>query len=313
MNGDLYLNGSLKNPITIDNTADQRQIKILNVSSASQANQRVISCAEDSNLDNKIGEIYFYTAKNSGWHQVILRAYNAGVYADIGLNVDSNGNKTTSAPTPAATDNSSQIATTAYVKAQNYATLASPALTGTPTAPTAAVSTNNTQIATTAYVKSNLASYMPLSPEFIELSGQTPFVDFHYGRSSADNTARIIQISPEILRLSVKNSDITHEKFLELNYSYGLYWNGYPVGIYQSGETSSITADGGGYGSIHVSFSKAFIDPPVVMVISNGGGGSPTFIATLASVTTTGFNMVYYNVYTSSKTATFKWVAIGRM
>ena len=33
-----------------------------------------------------------------------------------------------------------------------YATLASPALTGTPTAPTAAVSTNTTQVATTAYV-----------------------------------------------------------------------------------------------------------------------------------------------------------------
>ena len=33
-----------------------------------------------------------------------------------------------------------------------YATLASPALTGTPTAPTAAVSTDTTQVATTAYV-----------------------------------------------------------------------------------------------------------------------------------------------------------------
>ena len=33
-----------------------------------------------------------------------------------------------------------------------YATLASPALTGTPTAPTATASTNTTQIATTAYV-----------------------------------------------------------------------------------------------------------------------------------------------------------------
>lgn len=37
---------------------------------------------------------------------------------------------------------------------QNYAPLASPALTGTPTAPTAAASTNTTQIATTAYVQS---------------------------------------------------------------------------------------------------------------------------------------------------------------
>ena len=35
----------------------------------------------------------------------------------------------------------------------SYATLASPALSGIPTAPTAATATNTTQIATTAYVK----------------------------------------------------------------------------------------------------------------------------------------------------------------
>ena len=35
-----------------------------------------------------------------------------------------------------------------------YAPISSPALTGTPTAPTASAATNTTQIATTAYVKS---------------------------------------------------------------------------------------------------------------------------------------------------------------
>lgn len=47
----------------------------------------------------------------------------------------------------------------AYVdtKAQSYAPLASPALTGTPTAPTAAISTNTTQVATTAFVMSESA------------------------------------------------------------------------------------------------------------------------------------------------------------
>jgi hypothetical protein len=57
------------------------------------------------------------------------------------------------APTPATSDNDTSIATTAFVKAQAYAPLASPALTGTPTAPTAATSTNTTQLATTAFVK----------------------------------------------------------------------------------------------------------------------------------------------------------------
>jgi hypothetical protein len=88
------------------------------------------------------------------------------------------------APTPATADNSTSVATTAFVKAQGYITsagavasvfgrtgvvvaaandytvaqvtgaapLASPALTGTPTAPTATPGTNTTQLATTAFV-----------------------------------------------------------------------------------------------------------------------------------------------------------------
>lgn len=43
-------------------------------------------------------------------------------------------------------------ATNGVAWSADYATLASPALTGTPTAPTAAVSTNTTQVATTEYV-----------------------------------------------------------------------------------------------------------------------------------------------------------------
>ncbi len=60
--------------------------------------------------------------------------------------------------TPATADNSTAIATTAFVKAQNYAPLASPTLTGTPAAPTAAVNTNTTQIATTAFVNAEIAN-----------------------------------------------------------------------------------------------------------------------------------------------------------
>lgn len=56
--------------------------------------------------------------------------------------------------TPAPGDNSTKIATTAYVAA--YAPLASPALTGTPTVPTAAPATNTTQAASTAFVTAAL-------------------------------------------------------------------------------------------------------------------------------------------------------------
>ncbi|MBD8169524.1 phage tail protein [Erwinia persicina] len=59
------------------------------------------------------------------------------------------------APTAVRTDNSTQLATTAHVKAvaADYAPLASPALTGAPTAPTPAQSNNGTQIATTGFTQ----------------------------------------------------------------------------------------------------------------------------------------------------------------
>jgi hypothetical protein len=65
---------------------------------------------------------------------------------------------TPTAPTAAAGTNTTQLATTAFVKNQAYATLASPALTGTPTAPTAGAGTNTTQIATTAFVTAAVGS-----------------------------------------------------------------------------------------------------------------------------------------------------------
>jgi len=60
---------------------------------------------------------------------------------------------TATAITPGNSDNSTNVATTAFVKGQGYAGLASPVLTGTPTAPTASAGDNSMKIATTAYVK----------------------------------------------------------------------------------------------------------------------------------------------------------------
>ena len=63
------------------------------------------------------------------------------------------------APTPTAGDNSTLLATTAFVQAAlgggiaGYAPLASPTLTGTPHAPTPATTDNSTAIATTAWVQ----------------------------------------------------------------------------------------------------------------------------------------------------------------
>jgi hypothetical protein len=65
---------------------------------------------------------------------------------------------TPAAPTATSSDNSTQLATTAFVKAQSYAPLASPTFTGTPAAPTATAGTNTTQVATTAFVTAAVAA-----------------------------------------------------------------------------------------------------------------------------------------------------------
>ncbi|AVH85346.1 hypothetical protein RsoM2USA_418 [Ralstonia phage RsoM2USA] len=102
---------------------------------------------------------------------------------------------TVTAPTPATSDNSTKVATTAFVKTvvassgvstfngrsgdvsltssdilnAGGALLTSPAFTGTPTAPTPATSDNSTQIATTAFVKTALSGYtLPVA------TGSTP-------------------------------------------------------------------------------------------------------------------------------------------
>ncbi|MEE6958782.1 phage tail protein [Escherichia coli O81:H27] len=112
---------------------------------------------------------------------------------------------TPKAPTPAAGNNTTQVATTAFVQAAltalingapatldtlkeiaaainndpNFSTtinnalalkapLSSPELTGTPTAPTAAQSVNNTQIATTAFVKSAIAAMVGSAPAALD-------------------------------------------------------------------------------------------------------------------------------------------------
>jgi hypothetical protein len=61
------------------------------------------------------------------------------------------------APTAALADNSTQVATDAFVKGQNYAPTNSPNLTGTPTAPTPLTGDSSTKIATTSWV--NLQGY----------------------------------------------------------------------------------------------------------------------------------------------------------
>lgn len=84
------------------------------------------------------------------------------------------GNPTT--PTQLTTDNSTRVASTAYVKNNltSYATLASPALTGSPTVPTPATADSSTLVASTAYVKNNLASYVTSTSLTTTLTSYAP-------------------------------------------------------------------------------------------------------------------------------------------
>jgi hypothetical protein len=81
---------------------------------------------------------------------------------------------TPSAPTQPSTDNSTRLATTAFVYAV-AAPLASPAFTGVPTAPTAAPSTSTAQLATTAFVTAAITA------------GLTGLVTTFNGRAGAVN------------------------------------------------------------------------------------------------------------------------------
>lgn len=91
-------------------------------------------------------------AVNKGQLDAAVSAVDLTGYAQLASPAFT-GNPT--APTPAANDSDTSIATTAYVQTElaDYAPLASPAFTGNPTAPTASVGDNDTSIATTAFVQ----------------------------------------------------------------------------------------------------------------------------------------------------------------
>ena len=65
------------------------------------------------------------------------------------------------APTQAAGNDSTLVATTAHVVSQGFAKLASPAFSGSPTAPTQAPGNDSTRVATTAYTQAAIAAAPP--------------------------------------------------------------------------------------------------------------------------------------------------------
>jgi hypothetical protein len=190
---------------------------------------------------------------------------------------------TPEAPTPTTGDNSTRLATTAYVQEQGYTTasfvngaisaavaplatvtfvdsqiasataglapLASPALTGTPTAPTPTAADSTTKIATTAYVKSQ-------------------------GYQTASNVAAAIAALP----------------------------------IVKSGSVSLGSVAAGGTGTGSVTFASPFPNVCNSVVVSASGsllstGGQPAAL--------TGITYDYTSTNSGAATYTLYWVAVG--
>lgn len=98
---------------------------------------------------------------------------------------------TPTAPTASPGTNTTQIATTAFVRAADdlKANLASPTFTGTPAAPTASAGTNTTQLATTAFVNAEITNDRPYS-------SSNPLMDGTAAQGSSPNVSRQDHVHP---------------------------------------------------------------------------------------------------------------------
>ena len=85
-------------------------------------------------------------------------------FAATDTNTDTKWNGGTSGLNATTGRTSLGLGTMAVATASDYATIASPTLTGTPAAPTAAANTNTTQVATTAYVQTEIGDLIDSSP-----------------------------------------------------------------------------------------------------------------------------------------------------
>ena len=120
---------------------------------------------------------------------------------------------TPAAPTPTALDNSTTIATTAFVQtvATNIATssanaaiaglakIASPNFTGTPTAPTPTALDNSTNIATTAFVKSANAAIIAATNIAITDDTNSNVTNYlHFGSATTGSLTTVLTSSTEL-------------------------------------------------------------------------------------------------------------------
>ena len=143
--GNFACNAATASKLGTSSVGDATNPIYLNAGVPTATDARLNKCLDYlANADGYVDIIKTYQSDNSNYRSCTLRCFNGNGYNEMLLGVhdeadgapagisvrNTNGSLTASAPTPAASSNDGQIATTAFVKSQNYIT-SSDSITGT--------------------------------------------------------------------------------------------------------------------------------------------------------------------------------------
>jgi hypothetical protein len=206
---------------------------------------------------------------------------------------------TPAAPTPSTADNTTKLATTAFVKAQAYAPIASPGLTGSPTAPTPATADSSSLLATTAFVKNQ--AYQPSL-------GFTP-VQQGGGVSQGANKV-YLGWDGASLRLQVDASDkgdlLLASSIPGANGTNG--WVKLPTGLILQWGYGTVPGTGSTY-----TFLFTFPNAVFQILCSDQGGSGSSGVHTCSAspISTSQFNAWALDYNGNTVSTNFGWLAIG--
>lgn len=207
-------------------------------------------------------------AANTGWVSTYFAPLAAPAFT-------TSGSSWPTSVTPTTTDNSTKLATTAFVQSNlagyattssinsTYAPLASPVFTGSPTVPTAPTSTNTTQAASTAFVQSNLANYAPLASPALTGTPTVPTA------TTTDNSTKAASTAFVQSNLAVANRPAWYYKSTTSGASFGTTPAAVPynVAVYDtlpglSGGAFNTNSTSAGYYFIQ---AAALVNPSVLL------------------------------------------------
>ena len=162
-----YLDGVTS---AIQTQLNGKQATVANVSDVEIGYLDGVTSAIQTQMDAKSTASKTETLTNKTLTSPAINTPTGITKSDVGLaNVDNttDANKPVSTATQTALDLKETVANVAL-----KAPLASPALTGVPTAPTAAAATNTTQVATTAYVRGEVAALVNSATSTLDTLGE---------------------------------------------------------------------------------------------------------------------------------------------